>query len=225
MITAPASGNAAIATGLLWMCSTLSFLFFDPARAWETQENFYSAVAADPVLYQLPRVLLALTAFVGLAAVLGIFRVLRNFDSGWLDWSSLLVVIGFALTGVSQVRFALINPERAAIYVHGDAATKLAIEASRFTLQLDPQGVIATVSLLVWLIVVNRLALTSQSWPRPACLLGFVVVIVSLMGLSARASGLAPFVPLASLVNGVVAPAWFLWVGFALRNGRKPAAA
>jgi hypothetical protein len=115
MASTPASGNAAIATGLLWLCSTMAFLFFDPARASEIQENFYRAVAAAPVLYQLPRVLLALTAFVGLAAVLGIFHVLRGFDSGWLQWSSLLVVRGFALTGISQVRFALINPERSAI--------------------------------------------------------------------------------------------------------------
>lgn len=225
MHTAPSSGNAAIATGLLWLCSTLAFLFLDPARAWETQQSFYGAVAAESGLYQLPRVMLALTAFVGLAAVLEILRVLRNLDSGWLRWSSLLVVIGLALTGISQVRFALINPERAAIYLNGDAATRLAIEAGRFTLQLDPHGVMSTVSLLVWLVVVNRLALTSQSWPRAACLLGFLVAIVSLIGLSGRAFGLAQIAPLTSLVNGAIAPVWFLWIGFALRNRKILAAA
>jgi hypothetical protein len=162
--------------------------------------------------------MLALTAFVGFAAVLDILCVLRNLDSGWLRWSSLLVVIGLALTGISQVRFALINPERAAIYLNGDAATRLAIEAGRFTLQLDPHGVMSTVSLLVWLVVVNRLALTGQSWPRALCLLGFVVAIVSLIGLGGRGFGLEQIAPLTSLVNGVIAPVWFLWVGFALRN-------
>lgn len=225
MHTTPRSGNAAIATGLLWLCSTLSFVFLDPTRGWETQQGFYAAVAAESGLYQFPRLMLALTAFVGLAAVLEILRVLRNLDSGWLRWSSLFVVIGLALTGISQVRFALLNPERAAIYLNGDAATKLAIEAGRFTLQLDPHGVISTVSLLVWLVVVNRFALTSQSWPRAACLLGFVVAIVSLIGLSGRAFGLSQIAPLTSLVNGVIAPVWFLAVGFAVRNSRTLAAA
>lgn len=221
----PSPGNAAIATGLIWLSATLSFTLFDPTRRSQAQEVFYNAVAAAPFMYQLPRVLLALTALVALAAVVGIFRALRGFDNGWLSWSSLFVVIGLSLTGIAQLRFALINPERAAIYVNGDAATKLAVEAGRFTLQLDPHGFIATVSLLVWFIVVNRLALVSESWPRAACLLGFLVAVVSLSGLGGRALGLAAIAPLASLVNGVIAPAWFLWVGFALRKGRTRAAA
>jgi hypothetical protein len=74
-----------------------------------------AAVAANPLLYKLPRVVLAVTAFVGLAAVQDLRRVFRHAGDRWLRWTSLLVVIGLALTGVSQARFALFNPERAAL--------------------------------------------------------------------------------------------------------------
>ena len=74
MATIPGSGAAALTTGGLWLGATLAFLFVDPSRAWQTQEDFYRAVAAEPVLYQLPRVLLTLTAFVGLATVPGIYN-------------------------------------------------------------------------------------------------------------------------------------------------------
>jgi hypothetical protein len=45
------------------------------------------------------------------------------------------------------------------------------------------------------------------------------------MGLGGRVFGVAPVAPLASLVNGTLAPAWFLWVGFALRHDRIRATA
>lgn len=225
MATTTDSSNAAIATGLLWLCSTLLFLFFDPVRGGRTQEDFYRAVAADPLLYQLPRVSLAVTAFVGLAAVLAISRVVGDPSGGWLRWSTVLVVIGLALTGISQARFALINPERAAIYVGGDKVTQLAIEANRFTLQLDPHGIIGTLSLVVWLVSINVLALRKGSWRRSVSLLGIAVATVSAVGVGGRGLGLASVTQLTSLVNGLLAPVWFLWVGFTLRTRNRREAA
>lgn len=60
MASIPSPGNAAIATGLIWLSATLSFILFDPTRGSQAQEVFYNAVAAAPFMYQLPRVLLAL---------------------------------------------------------------------------------------------------------------------------------------------------------------------
>lgn len=214
------STDAAIVTGLLWLASTLLLLFVDPVRGWQTQDDFYRAVAASPSLYQLPRIVLGATAFVGMAAVLEISRVLQNGASTWLRWSKLLAILGLALTGVSQVRFALINPARASIYVEGDVATRLAIEANRLSLQLDPNAVMSTLFLVVWLVVVNRLSLATKRWPLGASLLGFAVFLVAVAGISARALSLLPITQLTSLINGLLAPAWFLWVGVALHTRR-----
>jgi hypothetical protein len=222
---AEGSGNAAIATGSLWLGSTLSFLLLDPARGLRVQEEFYAAVAADPLRYQVPRLLLAVTAFVGLAAVVELWRAVwrdRGSD-GWLHWSSLLVVVSLAVTGVSQLRFALLNPARAARYVEGDAVTRLAIEAGRYTLQLDPHAILATVTLIVWLVVVNLLALERKAWPRGACLLGFTVALLSVLGAGGRGLDLPGISRLTSLLNGVLAPGWFLWIGIGLRSRRGPA--
>lgn len=222
MVTEAGSSQAAIATGLLWLCSTVLFLFVDPVRGWQNQGDFYTAVAANPLLYQLPRVVLAGTAWVGLAAVMDLGRVVRHPGDRWLRWSTLLVVIGLALTGISQARFALLNPERAALYVEGDAATQGAIEAGRFTLQLDPHGVLSTLFLILWLAMINVVALRRQAWPRGACLLGCAVALLSVLGMAGRGLGLTPIARITSLVNGLAAPAWFLWVGLALRTAPAP---
>jgi hypothetical protein len=103
-------------------------------------------------------------------------------------------------------------------------AVEAAEGTGRFTLQLDPHGLIGTVSLLLWLAVINRLAFTSGAWPRGACVLRIAVTAVSAIGLGCRALGLTPIGAFTSLLNGVLAPAWFVWVGLALRRGSRRAA-
>lgn len=160
----------------------------------------------------------ALGAVLALAVVPAISESVRSVNEGWERWTSKLAFLGFAVLAINNLRLMSLLPERAAAYMAGDAATKVAIEMSG-PFSLDPQAWLGFGAVGLWVLVVSLLALRGDIWPKPLVYVGIATTVAYWLVVAGFALSIEPLVAIAAGLGGLIlAPIWYIWLGLRLRR-------
>jgi Domain of unknown function (DUF4386) len=156
---------------------------------------------------------LTLEGVLGIAVVLALSRLVQAASEGWVRFTSVLALVGFAVTAVSNVITIARLPAIAAAYVAGDAATKAAL-APTWRSTLDPYGLWGYGAVGLWVLVVSVLALRSASLPRSLAYVGLAYGVLLLLIPVALLTGTASSLLIGVVVLATLAgPVWWIWTG------------
>jgi hypothetical protein len=213
---------AAFVVGLSSLFYGLIFLLLVPtaqkqlARTAESLTSF----GANPVGREIASLLLALGGLVATAAIIGIYRRLREVDESWSLWSLLIGFTYGILTTIYGISILLLFPILSNLYLHGNAATQSGVLViGSMPSPLDPYGFTKFVLSGIWLLITGTLMLRSRYFPRPLGYLTIVAGIGVLLLFLGNVTNTSALI-LATGVPGsaVVGPLFWLWVGYSLWN-------
>lgn len=168
-----------------------------------------------PVLFVTMHYVLAVGAVLGIAIIPAVNGLVTDSRNEALRWSSLLAIIGFAITALNNFRQADIDTRLADVYAQSSAGIREVIEVTWVGLvELSPNGALEFGGPGVWILTVSWLMLKSPSLPRwvgcvgIACGTAYLVMILGVM-LGVKAMTMAGMV-----AGGVIlAPVWYIWAG------------
>lgn len=209
------AGGASIALAVLTALAAVAYVVL-PAeqRLGMPARQLLPSVAANPLPVQLEMLLLAAMGVVGIAVVRPIAALVDR-DDPWLDWTSLLAIVGYAVAAVGNTMVMGKLPGIAAAFVAADDAAKPAI-AALWRTTLDPWGLWQFGLVGVWLLVLGLVALRSGGLPRTGASLavgaGIAHIVIPLVLVASAQAALVLVAPVAA----VLMVAWFGWVGLYL---------
>jgi hypothetical protein len=160
--------------------------------------------------------LLALEGVLGLVVVIALSRLVLSVGDGWVRFTGLLAIVGFAITAVGNVITIARLPGVAATYVAGDASTKAAL-APVWRSTLDPYGIFGYGAVGLWILVISVLALRSSRLPRPLTYVGLAYGVLLLLIPVALLTGATTILLIVVVVLSAIAgPIWWIWSGLQL---------
>jgi hypothetical protein len=175
------------------------------------------SVALDPTLITIEYLALSLGAIFALAAVPAISERVTPANVGWARWATNLAMLGFGVTAINNLRLLAVMPDRAAVLAVGDEVTRKAIVYSQFT--LDPNGWLGYGAVGIWVLVISILALRADALPKLLNYVGIAVAIAYWCATLASVNGLSMFGTIAAGLGALIlAPIWYIWIGFQLRQ-------
>lgn len=211
---------AAFIVALSSLSYGLIFLFLVPsaqkqlARTGDSLTSF----AANPTGRQIASLLLALGGLAATAAIVGVYRRVREVHETWALWSLLIGFTYGILTTIYGISITLLFPILSDLYVHGSAATQASVLAiGSLPSPLDPFGFTKFVLSGLWLLITGMLMLRSLYFPR---LLGYLTLVAGigvLLLFIGNVTGTSALI-LATGVPGsaIIGPLFWLWVGYTL---------
>jgi hypothetical protein len=214
------AGVAAFIVALSSLTYGLTFLFLVPTaqkQLAKTAESLTS-FAANPTGRQIASLLLALGGLAATAAIVGIYRRLRETNPGWSLWSLLLGLTYGMLTAIYGIYIAFLFPILSSLYASGDAATKASVlVVGSIPSPLDPFGFTKFVLSGSWLLITGVLMLRSRYFPRALAYLTLVAGIGVLLLFIGNATNSTALI-LATGVPGsaIIGPIFWFWVGYTL---------
>jgi hypothetical protein len=183
---------------------------------------FLESLALDSRLYFVGGLVFGLGSLLGIAAVLGISQDVRSINEGWVRWTSILAMLGFATNAIDSFRRISVDPARAAVYLQADAATRAALTIPGTQPGLDPQAWLRMGAIGLWVLVVSMLALRAGIWTKTLAYLGVAVAIVYWLVVIFNFVQSRLFTAvLAGAGLLVLAPAWYIWAGLKLRASTR----
>jgi hypothetical protein len=214
------AGAAAFVVALSSLSYGLIFLFLVPtaqkqlARTADSLRSF----ATDPTGRQIASLLLALGGLAATAAIVGMYRRLREGSEDWARWALVLGCTYGIFTTVYGITLAFLFPILSNLYLQGNAATQAAVlVVGSLPSPLDPFGFTKFVLSGFWLLITGMLMLRIAYFGRPLAYLTLVAglgVLLLFVGNVTNTSALI----LATGVPGaaVIGPLFWLWVGYTL---------
>ncbi|HEV2010896.1 MAG TPA: hypothetical protein VGS17_07715 [Candidatus Limnocylindria bacterium] len=186
---------------------------------------FYASMAQDPTFSQLLNWEFGLGAIFAFGAVAAIAEAVRGAGDGWTRWTTNLAIVGFAVNAISSFRGLAIDASIARAYVAADASAKAAIAATVGS-SIDPQGWLEFGAVGVWIAVMSALTLRSGALPRWTAYVGFAAAVAYWLVVAGNTLGIPALIAVAAGLGGaVLAPAWFIGNGLALRRSTALASA
>jgi hypothetical protein len=168
--------------------------------------------------------LLALEGVLGLVVVIALSQLVLSMAEGWVRFTGLLAIVGFAITAVGNVITIARLPGVAAAYVAGDASTKAAL-APIWRSTLDPYGIFGYGAVGVWILVVSALALQSGKLPRPLTYVGLVYgVLLLLIPVALLTGATTTLLIVVVVLSAIAGPIWWIWSGLQLLDQPVPSA-
>ena len=212
-------GTCSIIVGISYIVAGGSYLLV-PAeqKAVSDAGAFLTSYAQNPLMSRIEEWAFALGAILALAVVLAISEKVRPADEGWVRWTSNIALIGFAVTALQYFRYLAFYPERAAAYVAGDAATKVAIAANQSLVAIDPHYWLVFGGVGLWFLVVNLLALREKLWPSLLAYVGIAGAAAYGLVVAGFVFKVELFITAAAAAAIILGPIWFIWAGMILRK-------
>ena len=212
-------GTCSILVGISYIVVGITFMLGPAAqKPGVNSADFLISFAQNPLMSILMYSAFALGGIFAIAAVLAISEMMLPVSEGWVRWTSNLAVIGFAITALNYFRYLGFYPTMAATYATGDAATKIATEATHFSVDLDPHGWLAFGTVGLWILVVNLLALRGNSWPKILCYIGIVGAIAYWLVIAGNVFQMYLLNSIAAAAAIVIGPVWYIWIGLRLQK-------
>lgn len=211
-------GTCSILVGILYGMTSIAYLL-DPARKVANNYEFWQAVAQDPMMEIIFHAGLALCGIFGLAVVPAISQLVRGGNEGWMQWTSKLAYLGFAVGAVEHFRALTLVPRWAAAFVDNDTTYQTAIVATHLTAELDPDGWLSFGGVGLWILGVNLLVLRQAKLPKALALVGIAVTILYWFVLAGVLLKISLLISIAAGLGGmIVMPLWYIWIGQLLRR-------
>ncbi len=211
-------GTCSILMGLSYGVTSIAYLL-NPARKVANNYDFWQIVAQDPTPEIIFHLGLALCGIFGLAVVPAISQLVRSERKGWVEWTSKLAYLGFAVGAVEHFRALTLVPRWAAAFVENDATYQTAIVATHLSAELDPDGWLSFGGVGLWILVVNVLALRQDKLPKSLALIGIAVTILYWFVLAGVFLKTSLLVIIAAGLGGIIImPVWYIRMGQFLRR-------
>ncbi len=174
------AGAAGFVVALSSLSYGLIFLFLVPAAQKQLARTGASltSFAANPTGRQLASLLLALGGLAATAAVVGVYRWVREVNETWALWSLLIGFVYGILTTIYGISIALLFPILSGLYLSGNAATRASVlVVGSLPSPLDPFGFTKFVLSGFWLLITGVLMLRSHYFGRP---LGYLTLVAGI---------------------------------------------
>jgi hypothetical protein len=212
-------GNCSILLGILYLVIGVTYLLLPTAQKQPSEtDQFLPSFAENPTTQVIQWWVFALSGLIGIADVLAVSESLRSANAGWVRWTSMLAILGFAVVSINNFRVIAFQPAMARAYVEGDAVTKAAIEVSG-PFSLDPQGWLGFGAVGVWVLVVSLLALRVGAWPTLLAYIGMATVAAYWLIVAGFVFNQETLFTIGAALGGIfLAPLWYIWAGLRLRQ-------
>ena len=214
-------GICSILAGILLFTGGVAFYTL-PAeqRSFGTGE-FFASVADNPTQLKLTFLAPVLAAPLAIAAVLAISDRLGPHRGGWVQWSSVLGVIGYTVVAVKEASDLNRIPHVAAAYVQADESVRAALEVLG-TSSIDSDLLLQTILIGVWFLVVNWSALCSNRLPKGLAYVGLTIGIGAVLAVATSVLKLHILrIVVLALGFTILKPVWFVWVGIVLSRDQR----
>ncbi|MDJ0788081.1 MAG: hypothetical protein QNK05_14825 [Myxococcota bacterium] len=213
-------GLASMCVGAAYLLSAAAFLAQPPVlRGAGSPHEFWLALAEGSTPHLALHWFSALSGILGLAVVPAVLRLVRDEAEGLALWASALAYVGFAVTARSHLMEVEFDLRVAPLYATLAPETQATVPLIA-GLALDvPHGWLTMGGIGFWVFAVSWLGLRAESLSRGLVYLGFALATAFLAAVVGFSFLLLPLVTLGVGLGGLVlAPVWFVWLGFALRD-------
>ncbi|WP_343575030.1 hypothetical protein [Mycobacterium sp.] len=180
-----------------------------------------------PALLKNPSAALLLDWEFGVLGIVGVAVVVsvsgfsrRNRNEGWILYTSVLALFGFLIMSVDSLKGSALHKLRAEAWMHGDAATRAAIGATRLT--LDYYAWFACGAVGAWILVVNIAMLRNRQLPTVGAALGFVLAGANELIMVSLTFAWMTSLDLAVAAGLLAAVPWLAFVGIRLWRASAP---
>lgn len=207
---------AAIALALLYILTAIVFAI-DPVQKTRNAHQYAAALAINARFRMGLHALRVITAIIGLALVPIVYHSLKT--NSWLDWSTLLAIIGFGsmLIGHARALFAL--PLIVKEHQEATEIVKPAIARQLSIVMLDPRGWVEIGGIGIWAITVTMVASEGVGAPWYAMIAAIIFGIASLLNVFGWISQRYGLINITMSIGLLVfGPVWFFWLAFFLTN-------
>jgi hypothetical protein len=206
----------AILLGIAKIGSALLYIIM-PAdlRAETAGKIFLPAFAANPGPLMAFFWVEALVGVLGIAIIPALSSLSKGKNSGWMNWSSNMALIGYAVSSVGYLLSIARLPAIAKTFV-ADPSTQ-AVLAVTWKSSIDLLGFWGYAAIGFWILVLSITALQNKSLPGWLAILGVIVSIPHLV------IPIGTYFKLQTLLLGVaivglLLPIWYIGIGLHLRK-------
>jgi len=214
------AGAAAFVVALSSLTYGLIFLFLVPATQKQLARTADSlrSFSVNPTGRQIASLMLALGGLAAAAAIVGIYRKVRESNENWALWTLVLGCTYGILTTIYGISLMFLFPILSNLYVQGNAATQAGVlVVGSLPSPLDPFGFRKFVLSGLWLLITGVLMLRTSFFARPLAYLTIVAGIGVLLLFVGNVTNTSALI-LATGVPGsaIIGPLFWLWVGYTL---------
>jgi hypothetical protein len=212
------AGGAAIVVALCSLLYGLVFLFLLPAEQKGAPPAALVSYAANPIPRNILNILFTVGGLAATAALVGIYRHVREGHEGWAFWSAVPGLAYGILTAVHGIYLIFLGPTLSALYGREDTAIRAAaVVVGYIPSPLDPSSFSKFFLAGIWLLVTGALMLRTNYFSRWLGYLALVAGIGVILLFIGTATGTL-FLVLATGVPGsaIIGPLFWLWVGYTL---------
>ena len=216
-------GNCAIAAAVGYIIVGITF-FSIPQIQRGSQGRFQlteylNSIANESSLFQLQYWSFSFAALMGLAVIIAANRKFRDLSEDFIDWASVVGLIGYGVMCTNFVRFVDIIPQRAQIFVEGGEQMQISMLGAN-PLTLDPTGILGFGFVGFWFLVLNYFAKERETFPNILAYIGMIGGILHIFVAIGNIIDQQILISIAAGLGGVVlGPIWLIWFGMILKKG------
>ena len=154
----------------------------------------------------------------GLAVIIAANRKFRDLSEDFIDWASVVGLIGYGVMCTNFVRFVDIIPQRAQIFVEAGEQMQISMLGAN-PLTLDPTGILGFGFVGFWFFVLNYFAKNSETFPNILAYIGMIGGILHIFVAIGNIIDQQILISIAAGLGGIVlGPIWLIWFGMTLKK-------
>jgi hypothetical protein len=209
-------GVCSILVGVSYFVIGVIQLLLPPDQTCDCADKFWLSYLNHPFGLDAQYIAFALGGLLGVAAVMAISDTVSSENVGWIRWTSILAIVGFALTAIDNFHALDINYAKADAYVNAlGARPPLAIPGALEG--IDVNGWFRFGAIGLWVLAVSLLAIRSNTWPRLLAYIGIAAGIAYFIILASDIFSIAILTLIGAGLGGIIlAPIWYIWSGLRL---------
>jgi hypothetical protein len=205
----------AILIAVLYIFTAIVFAF-DPVQKTRNAHQYAAALASNRKYRMILHALRVATGFIGLGLIPVVYHHFAQ--SAWLDWVSLLGIIGYGSMIIGHTRALFALPLIVREHQEATDAVKPAIARQLSIVMLDPRGWVEIGGIGAWAFVVTLIAASTDQAST------LIIVVASLFAISSILNVFGWISQRYGLINITMAiglllfgPMWFVWLSYCLR--------
>ena len=215
-------GNCAIAAAIAYIVVGITFFNLPQIQRGSSGRNqvteYFTSVASDSFLLQLQYWSFSFAALMGLAVIIAANRKFRDLSEDFIDWASVVGLIGNGIMCTNFVRFVDIIPQRAQIFVEAGEQMQISMLGAN-PLTLDPTGILGFGFVGFWFFVLNYFAKNSETFPNILAYIGMIGGILHIFVAIGNIIDQQILISIAAGLGGIVlGPIWLIWFGMTLKK-------